>query len=84
VVAVLDEAEREIEALSPMKSEEALKRQLTGTLKIAREAIPETGNVTVDKLDGVLATLQGVKTESAPKGASSCRAMDERVRQSRR
>jgi energy-coupling factor transporter ATP-binding protein EcfA2 len=67
VAGILDEAERELAAMTAMKSEEVLKQQLSGTLKAAREALPTTGDLSNEVLDGILTALQGVKTDSAPK-----------------
>lgn len=67
VDAILDDAERELGSMTAMKSEEVLKQQLAGTLKIARDALPVNGDVAAVALDDILTTLGGVKTESAPK-----------------
>jgi putative AbiEii toxin of type IV toxin-antitoxin system len=67
VLALLEQAEREIESMPSLKTEEDLRKLLVSSLRTARESVPVDGEVPAALLDGILTTLEGVKTEGAPK-----------------
>jgi len=67
VATLMEEAECEVSAMSPMKTEEGLKAQLLATLRTGCEALPASGAVSAPVLSGILSTLQTMKTDSAPK-----------------
>ncbi len=70
VVSLLERAEQELGAMTPLKSEEELKKQLQSSLRISRETVPTDGEVGKEGLEKILAALEDVKTDSAPKTSS--------------
>jgi hypothetical protein len=65
VLAILESAERDIESLAPMKTEEELKRLLVSALRTATDTLP--ADLGKKALDAVVAVVDAVKTEGAPK-----------------
>ena len=70
VTTLLEEAESDLAPINAMKSEEDLKKLLLASLKTARESLPATGELDAEQLGSLLTTLEGVKTEGAPKTSS--------------
>ena len=67
VRSILDAAEHDVTALTPLKTEEDLTRLLITSIKTAIDALPQGDELTASDLDSVVATLDGVKTDGAPK-----------------
>lgn len=66
VLTILENADRDVATLTPLKTEEDLKRLLATSLRTAIESLP-TSDLGTKELDSVLAALEGVKTDTAPK-----------------
>ncbi len=67
VLAILESTEQELDGMTPLKTEEELKRLLLSSLKNARESIHSSESVQTEDLNSILRALEGIKTESAPK-----------------
>jgi predicted ATP-dependent endonuclease of OLD family len=66
VAEILQNTEREIAAMSPLKTEEELKKLLSSSLRTVAESLP-ADDLGPEHLESVLATLERVKTDTAPK-----------------
>jgi ABC-type cobalamin/Fe3+-siderophores transport system ATPase subunit len=66
VVTLLSGAESNIDSMSPLKTEEELKRLLISSIQTARDAIAAPQMEAIH-LDSALTTLQSVKLDGAPK-----------------
>lgn len=67
IVDVLQDAEREIDQLNPLKSEKDLKESISSSLQRTRLSIATEPAIGVERLKNVLNTLDGVDLDSAPK-----------------
>jgi len=67
VLAILEDTERELGSMTALKTEEDLKKLLMSSLQTARESIPANAEVEAKVLESILVTLEGVKTDGAPK-----------------
>ncbi len=70
ILTILESAERALVALTPLKTEEDLKGLLESSVRSAIEALPP-GELGREELASVLATLDGVRTEAAPKTSAA-------------
>jgi hypothetical protein len=67
VRTILESAERDITALTPLKTEEELTRLLITSIRTATASLPSANELGASDLDSLVATLEGAKTEGAPK-----------------
>lgn len=67
VAKILKEAEHELEAMTALKTEEDLKKLLVSSLQTAQQSLPAAVDVEAQDLQAILTTLDGVKTDGAPK-----------------
>lgn len=69
VLEIIQKAEHEMNQMSPLKTEEDLKRLLLSSLSTATTSI-KAGDLDAADLNSILATLEGVKTDTAPKSST--------------
>jgi hypothetical protein len=67
IVALIDEAKADINRMTALKTEEDLKTLLSNAVDACLKVLPTDGDVQAEHLGRILATLDGVKTDSAPK-----------------
>lgn len=67
LLKMLGEAEKEIGSMAPLKTEEGLKDLLISSIKAARSSVAGDEEVGGEALEKVLAALDGVRTDGAPK-----------------
>lgn len=67
VLKIIDKADKDIESMAPLKTEEDLKKLIVGSLQTARESISDKTDLDASDLESILNILGGVKTDGAPK-----------------
>ena len=82
VLRVLQDGARDLGAMTALKTEEKLKKQVESSLRTATELVTADDLWAAD-LESVLATLEGVKTESAPKTGTALPRYEQTVEQIR-
>lgn len=68
---ILEKAETEIQTLTPLKTEEELKKLLLSSIQTAKESVSGNGHELDEKgMNAILSLIEGVKTDGAPKTSS--------------
>ena len=69
VLDLLENVQRDIATMTPLKTEEDLSKLLVSSIRTTIESLP-AGDLGADELAAASATLEGVKTDAAPKTSS--------------